>query len=196
MSFHHSLLKHADTNEELARDEAGVDTPSSEYQYVNPFANNRNEENHVAIDPNEKISAIKQHNEPRDLPPRVENRKHYDDEATAEIQKEKEARRKRAIDYTQMCKELNPTEAKLLKLVQRKSGQDMMQSIYPFSGMSNPNMFVRALNNLVRKGLFDIKDNKPVKTDVTDRVVMTYDALRNGAVVAKRTFRSSLLFRD
>jgi hypothetical protein len=95
MSFAHSLLKRADTNEELARDGAGEDTPSSEYQYVNPFANNRNEENFVAGDPNEKISAILQHNDTRDKPPRQELQKHIDVETQSEIDRDKEKDMKR-----------------------------------------------------------------------------------------------------
>ena len=146
------------------------------------------------LEEDDKQGSIQQHPEPTCLPPRLENRKHYDKDAMAEIEKEKLGSkrgilgglRKRAIDYTQVIKEMNPTEAKLLKLVQRKSGQDPVQAIYPFSGMSNINMFLRTINNLITKGWIGSRDNKPVKTDVTDGLVMAYDAIRNGAVVASK----------
>lgn len=143
----------------------------------------------------EKQSSIKQHKDPKMLPPRDENRKHYDSEVQKELEMEKEgglhrlarlkaAARKRAIDYTQVIKEMTPTDAKLLKIVKRKSGQDPVQAIYPFSGMTNVKMFIQALNNLIRKGWVGSKDNKPVSTEVTEGLIMAYDAAKDGAVVA------------
>lgn len=196
------LLKRADTlNEELARPGAGSDTPDPVYQVTNPFNNKRMEENMVLPDPvdpsvDTKVAEIKQHSDTKFLPPRAENRKHYDEEVQNELKAEKEASLRLAIDFTEVAQALNPTEVRLLRLVQRKSGQDPIQAIYPFSGMNNLNTFMSVMNNLARKGLASVKDNRIFKNEVTERLLMTYDALKTpGTVVGSMRFNAQLLNR-
>ena len=194
-------------NEELARPGAGTDCFEQEYQYDNPFANKRNEENAVK-------ATIETHREPRMLPPREGERKHYDSEAQAEIEKEKaakvatdptpetpkaeapaaEAPKAPETDWVQLAKGMTATEARYLKLILRKSGQDPIQAIFPFSGAHNVKQFLLAVNALAHKGWFEVKDNKPFKTETTERLVETYDAVRSGAVVASVRWKSFLLW--
>jgi hypothetical protein len=185
-------------NEELAKPGSGVDTPDSEYQYTNPFANKRNEENAV-------VAAIQIHEETKCLPPREGERVHHDSEAQAEIDIEKEKDETAKIgklktaepsaqEWVALAKSLTSTEARYLKLVQRKSGQDPIQNIFPFSGAHNVRQFLQAINAMGHKGWFQVKDDKLFKTDTTDRLVETYDALRSGAVVASLRWKSVLLW--
>lgn len=197
------LLKRADTlNEELGRPGAGSDTPDPEYQKTNPFNSKGFEENMVLPDPIDaslsKVSDIQQHEEPRCLPPREESRKHYDTEVMNELKADKEASLRRlAIDFTEVAQALNPSEVRMLRLVQKRSGTDPMQSMYPYSGLQDPNAFFRVINNLARKGWAVVKDNKIFKSEVTDRLIMTYDAMKTpGTVVSSMRFKAQLLNRQ
>jgi hypothetical protein len=173
-------------NEVLAQPGAGTDCFEQEYQYDNPFANKRTEENTIK-------ASIQQHAEPKMLPPREENRKHYDEEVKAEIEKEKLGASE-DVDWVSMAKGLSSTEARLLKLIQRNSGQDPIQSIFPFSGLHNVRQFLQTINTLASKGWCAVKDNKLFKTDTTDRLLKTYSALQSGAVVASTRWASYLLW--
>ena len=194
------LLKRASViNEELARPGAGVDTPDPDYD--NPFANKHVEENKV-------MASIKQHKETTMLPPRTENRKHYDEEVTKELELEKQAAPEETTvesptqvqvqpqrDWVAEAKTLSPTEIKYMKLVLRFSGRDPMEMM-PFTGAHNYKMFLQAMNQFGHKGLFEIKNGKAYKTEVTERLVMTAEALKSGAVTASgKKFRSRFLRR-
>jgi hypothetical protein len=177
MSTSRLFQKRADIlNEELGKN-TGTDREHTK-EYDNPFCNKRTEENMTK----EVMSSggIESRGETKILPPR--ERRHLDKEVETELEEEREvgmeAPNKTAaalnIDALEVARKMNANDVKILKIIARKPGQDIMDFLPSAGGQFNKSL--RYIQQKASEGWFALEGTKVRPTEVTMKLIEAYEA--------------------